>query len=322
METLTFTCKIITPLFMAGADGKTPELRAPSIKGAMRYWWRALHGHLSLDSKAKRDQEKNDQLVNTGLRDREAIIFGGTGGDLTESRSSFSIQLINPRLETNIRKLVPHKERGYTGNAYSEGQTFEVKFRLPGNNEQSWEVKAPINGKQMVIFDRERLIALFHLTCILGGFGRRVRRGMGSVYIERLNASNSQQELMISPNPELSEIHRLISLFSPHYSIQGSRIQNIYSGSMAKYPWIISVEIGKADPELVLKISHTTHELHKENGYEPSLGHASRGRFASPVYVSVSSDMRPVITTLNTVPDRDAHNISLNLQNEFKRKLL
>jgi CRISPR-associated protein Cmr1 len=31
METITFTCKIITPMFLAGADGQTPELRAASI---------------------------------------------------------------------------------------------------------------------------------------------------------------------------------------------------------------------------------------------------------------------------------------------------
>jgi len=34
-------------MFLAGADGVTPELRAPSIKGAMRFWWRACNGHLS-----------------------------------------------------------------------------------------------------------------------------------------------------------------------------------------------------------------------------------------------------------------------------------
>jgi CRISPR-associated protein Cmr1 len=57
MQSITFTCETITPMFLAGADGTTPELRAPSIKGALRFWWRAMNGHLSLeDLKAKEDE--------------------------------------------------------------------------------------------------------------------------------------------------------------------------------------------------------------------------------------------------------------------------
>lgn len=35
MNTITFKCETVTPMFMAGADGKEPELRAPSIKGVL-----------------------------------------------------------------------------------------------------------------------------------------------------------------------------------------------------------------------------------------------------------------------------------------------
>ncbi|MBK8563977.1 MAG: type III-B CRISPR module RAMP protein Cmr1 [Saprospiraceae bacterium] len=38
MKTITFTCKTITPMFLNGADGQTPELRPSSIKGVLRYW--------------------------------------------------------------------------------------------------------------------------------------------------------------------------------------------------------------------------------------------------------------------------------------------
>jgi CRISPR-associated protein Cmr1 len=44
-ETVTATFEIVTPMFIAGAnngrDG-VPELRVPSILGALRFWWRAL----------------------------------------------------------------------------------------------------------------------------------------------------------------------------------------------------------------------------------------------------------------------------------------
>ncbi len=48
METIKFECEIITPMFLGGADGKSAELRAPTINGALRFWWRAMNGHLPL----------------------------------------------------------------------------------------------------------------------------------------------------------------------------------------------------------------------------------------------------------------------------------
>ena len=60
MNSITFECEVITPMFLAGADGQTPELRPPSIKGAMRFWWRAVNGHLQLKD----------------LKEKEAEIFG------------------------------------------------------------------------------------------------------------------------------------------------------------------------------------------------------------------------------------------------------
>src|SRR6266849_5073751 len=36
------TYRVVTPLFCAGADPNCPEIRVPSFKGVLRYWWRAL----------------------------------------------------------------------------------------------------------------------------------------------------------------------------------------------------------------------------------------------------------------------------------------
>lgn len=64
MHTITFECETITPMFLAGADGKTPELRAPSVKGALRFWWRALNGGYSSIEELRREESK---------------LFGGAG---------------------------------------------------------------------------------------------------------------------------------------------------------------------------------------------------------------------------------------------------
>jgi len=41
VKKVTFECEVITPMFMAGADGRKPELRPSEFKGMMRFWWRA-----------------------------------------------------------------------------------------------------------------------------------------------------------------------------------------------------------------------------------------------------------------------------------------
>ena len=69
---MIFECETITPIFMYGADGKTPELRPASIKGVMRFWWRAINGDSDIGK----------------LKEDESEIFGST-----EKKSSFSIKI-------------------------------------------------------------------------------------------------------------------------------------------------------------------------------------------------------------------------------------
>ena len=65
MQHIEFTCKVISPLILNGASGNDPELRPPAIKASMRYWWRAIHGHLCI-------KNLDD------LRNKEDKIFGST----------------------------------------------------------------------------------------------------------------------------------------------------------------------------------------------------------------------------------------------------
>jgi CRISPR-associated protein Cmr1 len=74
MNLKKFKCEIVTPMFLAGADGKTPELRPPSIKGMLRFWWRAIIS------------ERIDKL-----KEEEAKIFGSSNE--TIGRSKFRIRI-------------------------------------------------------------------------------------------------------------------------------------------------------------------------------------------------------------------------------------
>jgi hypothetical protein len=68
MKSQTFTLELITPCFCGGAEpDKQAEIRAPSIRGQLRWWFRTLGGFKSLGPMPVREQE--------------ALIFGSTAGD-------------------------------------------------------------------------------------------------------------------------------------------------------------------------------------------------------------------------------------------------
>ncbi len=93
MKTITLNCEVITPMFLAGADGRTPELRPSSIKGMLRFWWRAMQGF--------------DKI--TELHQKEGEIFGGTDEGMGRSKFSLRIKKNDPPPKFKYYAL-PHKE--------------------------------------------------------------------------------------------------------------------------------------------------------------------------------------------------------------------
>jgi len=153
MNKIIFKCQSITPMFLGGADGE-PDLRPPSIKGAMRYWWRAMHGHLTIEK----------------LKEKESHIFGNT-----EQRSKVIL-----RCKTSERL----REKQFTKGA---GMGIDYLFYAMdmGANKRhyfddiNFEVILKSKDKGML---REAAYA-FWLLANLGGIGSRSRRGGGSFVI-------------------------------------------------------------------------------------------------------------------------------------------
>lgn len=81
IESKTYECEIITPMFLAGANQKQAELRTQSIKGALRFWWRAIYGGNNIEDMKKREaeifgstEEKSRVIIKIdGLHSVEAI---------------------------------------------------------------------------------------------------------------------------------------------------------------------------------------------------------------------------------------------------------
>jgi len=148
MKTEEMTLKVITPMFMLGADNKTPELRPSEFKGMMRFWWRAI--------KASNDI--------SNLRKEEAEIFGGSGEN--EGKSKFKITLKPIQIAYGEYRVLPHSEvKRFSLNSIRENSIFKILLTTYNNN----------------YFETAKNVLL--ISILLGGFGKRSRRGFGSCQI-------------------------------------------------------------------------------------------------------------------------------------------
>lgn len=179
MKRVVFNCEVITPMFMVGADGRTPELRPSEFKGMMRFWWRAV--------KAEDDIKK--------LRIEEAKIFGGSGE--VEEKSKICIN-INPKkisLESCGKDIKDEfGEDKYQGLSYlfystytlrSKGEPIIREYIKPNTNYDSF-----ISLIDNQIFKKG--VVSFWLSIYLDGFGTRARRGGRNIAVKNVNGDTAR----------------------------------------------------------------------------------------------------------------------------------
>lgn len=170
MPEATFDVQTITPLFLAGADQTTAELRTPSFRGGMRYWTRALVGGLAGTS----------QEGLTQVKEAESAIFGttdkGSGVKVKLSPQSTTIK----QFTDNISK--PGSRNKSTGKGYllwSMRLKKQPRFYFaPGTR---FQLHLMTNDEDITKY-KKGVAALWLLTH-LGGIGSRSRRCAGSLTI-------------------------------------------------------------------------------------------------------------------------------------------
>lgn len=151
------TLETVTPLFLGGADPrKAPELRPPSFRGALRFWWRALVGGVVGD----------DDGALEVLRKAESKLFGSTetGASLVVVRVSEVGGAVQVQ---EYRPLLHNPGKRFVFEGIKPGQPITVTFapRPPHTS------LPPAALWTLLVF------------ILLGGLGRRSRRGFGSLML-------------------------------------------------------------------------------------------------------------------------------------------
>lgn len=196
MKTLIATFEVVTPMFLGGADQVPDGIRPASVKGALRFWWRAWAWS------AIRAQHSNDMDALKALHRQEGYLFGlaakdDSNGQAQGGQGQF---MLHVRHEAKLRQgqEQPFGRGLDNGILYLLGQGLG-SFK-DGNHCTRAAIAAPPNGKApqfevKLIFrpgiteqDAHAITTAVKLFGLLGALGSRARHGMGSVTMTALQA--------------------------------------------------------------------------------------------------------------------------------------
>lgn len=191
MEKLEATFKIITPMFLSGANQQKTEdgIRPPSVKGTLRFWWRALNWE-KFRSKATSDEEALKLL-----HQEESCLFGASANNEGQGQGCFLLNICHNVLSTT-EKDTEHPEfkqqqndaARYLGYGLMVAFNNKKKMLKAGqlergciNENQTFTVNLIFKGT-VIQSVRDALIVMG----MIGGLGSRARHGMGSIALQQI----------------------------------------------------------------------------------------------------------------------------------------
>lgn len=194
---ITAEYKITTPMFLGGAfPGESidsQQFRNASLKGALRFWWRALNWGRML-----RECSGDEATALKKLHAREGELFGkaSDGKDSVQSRVQLSTKLEGSKQQPAGPGLA---SLGYLlGQGLYHFQQGLLRPHLSGGSLQVTARFKPGTSPTDLDSIKEALTALG----LFGGLGSRARKGFGSLAIQHIGQQgedpyrfNSQQQI-------------------------------------------------------------------------------------------------------------------------------
>jgi CRISPR-associated protein Cmr1 len=208
MKEVKLTLKVITPLFMGGANQQA-ELRSQSFNGVLRWWFRAAGGSFEDEKKIfgwggeKSNKGGVKLIISEQLKSEEFEKEFNSNGSVSQNRG---INYLAFSLVQRFSKNQDKPRRKYI----TENQQFSMKiYFYPSLKEE----------------DIKKFFATLWLAFNLGNFGSRSRRGFGSLRIEKidsegkdlisdcfgLNFELSNHDINSWINDNLKEIEKIIN---------------------------------------------------------------------------------------------------------------
>ena len=205
MPSITATFRIVSPMYLAGAEQTTAALRPPSIKGALRFWWRALNWSRHWDAApAQLSAQGREHAALKSLHQEEARLFGLAA---TEGGGRQGVFLLTANSQEVLKSsdqpvnlyLMGQglAERGKpTRKAIEDGKSFTVLLRFKPKTTAE---------------DQKSVADALYAFGLLGALGSRARHGLGSVALTDWPGDDPAYAV---PTKRTAYVHALKNLFS------------------------------------------------------------------------------------------------------------
>lgn len=207
MQTLEATFRIVTPMFLGGADHDVADgIRPPSVKGALRFWWRALNW-----GQFQREHPTDEAKALRALHTEEARLFGLAADDNKNQQSGQGCFLLSVSPTEALKTTgKDEKHAEFAGHDASRYLAYGLITAYRSNNtgreageldrscldrDQRFTVK--LRFRHSIEPSIQKAVIALGL---LGGLGARSRHGIGSLTLDKLVVAD--QEVWTNPNTE------------------------------------------------------------------------------------------------------------------------
>ena len=191
--TIEANYRVVTPLFCAGADvNGRAELRLPSFKGVLRYWWRAL-AWSRLGGDLGKIQRHEDELFGSASGGQSRVLMRLASGP--EPRAVAIGQVLTVSADSSRPVGEGARYLGYgvmeafaSGNKGTEaGQLTRACLRAP----LDFTVQLRCRDLDDVVITS--LVDALKAVGMLGGMGAKSRKGYGSLVLRSLQVDSRER---------------------------------------------------------------------------------------------------------------------------------
>ncbi|SHF43728.1 CRISPR type III-B/RAMP module RAMP protein Cmr1 [Seinonella peptonophila] len=277
---VTLVFQIETPMYLAGSDKTQVEMRVSSIKGLLRFWYRAIQPDYTTE---------------------EEILFGG----MNKGQSPLRLRIA--KMDEQKLGYVKKPKPRYLGFSLDDRSFFPPK--------KTFQLEATMNrnGDNVSLW-RAYLSSAWLLTA-MGGIGARVRRGFGGCSLQKMSSTADVNIEQIAQSlPKLSKatdladwedqfthgLKQLWQWYPPQQEVTHTVVNQdlrIFVSPTVKSNYKDALTTGAKVLEVFRK------EKGKRNNMRQALGHWEEERFPSPVWlriIHIQEEYYPVFFFIST----------------------
>ena len=176
-DRIEVTYKVVTPMFCGGARPSTAELRLPSFKGVLRWWWRAL-AWSKCEGDLCRVKSAEDELFGSARRGQGKIVMRLLPSNPPPMIKEDDVLTLNGQVVGEGARYLGYGVMGAFGQ--NAGKLTRGCLKAP------FDLKIELRAMDLDELARAWLLDALQAMGLLGGVGAKSRKGYGSLVLRSI----------------------------------------------------------------------------------------------------------------------------------------